>query len=148
MTVTITAGVQNRVPGAFQELETMTQSTATAPQAISVAIPVTILGMGTATGAAVRNLYTLPPGIEGQEKWVYTNATGEASLIATFPTTGRLPLGIAFTNNPTATTVDALLASATGQLVFQAAGEFVHLRYFNACWHIRDAYGVTIATTT
>ena len=144
---TITGGERLKFAGTYQSSESLTQSTATTPQALSITTDVSVLGMGTATGAAVRNMYTLAAGVEGQEKWVYCNATGEASVIFT-QISGRLDAGVGAVVNQTATAVDANWASATGQYVFQAANEFIGMKYMNDAWHVMMARGVTQATTT
>lgn len=144
---TITGGERLKFVGTFQSVESLTQSTATTPQALSVTTDVSVLGMGTATGAAVRNLYTLAAGVEGQEKLIYANATGEASVIFT-QISGRLDPGVGAVVNATATTVDANWASATGQYVFQAANEFILTRFMNDAWHVLNIRGATQATTT
>jgi hypothetical protein len=142
-----TAGDRLRFRGTFQSIETMTQSTATTPQALSVTTDVSLLGGGTATGAAVRNLYTLGSGVEGQEKVIYMTATGEASVIFTQPS-GRLPVQVSSTIVPSATAVDAIWASATGQYVLQAADEYVRAVWMNSAWHVIESRGATLATTT
>ena len=144
---TITGGERLKFAGTYQSSESLTQSTATIPQALSITTDVSVLGMGTATGAAVRNMYTLAAGVEGQEKWVYANATGEASVIFT-QISGRLDPGVGAVVNATATAVDANWASATGQYVFQAANEFIGMKFMNDAWHVMMARGVTQATTT
>jgi hypothetical protein len=133
--------------GTYQSLETLTQSTATTPQALSVSAEVSVLGAGTATGAAVRNLYTLGSGDEGQHKLIYMAATGEASVIFTQPS-GRLPISVSSTIIPSATAVDAIWASATGQYVLQAANEYIFCRWMNDAWHVLESRGATLATTT
>ena len=148
MAITLTGGQQQLRSGSWQSSETLTQSTATTPQALSVKHDVSILGMGTATGAAVRNLYTLGSGVEGQEKTIYCLATGEASVVAKWHA-GRQPFFISsILNGGTATAVDTAWASATGQLVFQAADEFVRFRWMNEQWHFLELEGATAATTT
>ena len=144
---TITGGERLKFAGTFQSVESLTQSTSTTPQALSVTTDVSVLGMGTATGAAVRNLYTLAAGVEGQEKTIYANATGEASVIFT-QIAGRLPAHISGLLAPSATAVDALWASATGQYVLQAADEFLLLKFMNDAWQIMLGRGATLATTT
>ena len=144
---TITGGERLKFAGTFQSVESLTQSTSTTPQALSVTTDVSILGMGTATGAAVRNLYTLAAGVEGQQKIIYANATGEASVIFT-QISGRLPIAVSALAIPSATTVDALWASATGQYVFQAADEYLRLVFMNDAWQPYAGRGATLATTT
>ena len=96
MAVTISAGNPVRFAGGYQQVETLTQSTATALLTVSVSIPVSVLGGGTATGAAVRNIYSLAAGVEGQEKVIVMNATGEASVTMAFATT-QYPFHVGYT---------------------------------------------------
>lgn len=138
----------------FLSLETLTQSTATAIQSISVHHAITVLGMGTATGFT-RNKYLLSTSgaVEGMEKLIISNATGEANVIINNvgPTAGgSFPLHVAAALLVTATTVDALqgIATATGSLVFGAADDQVLLKFMGGVWRYRDLYGVTLATTT
>ena len=109
--------------GVFGSLDSMTQSTATAAQSVSLNTHVTTLGAGTATGFGV-NTYELATGArEGMEKVVQTDATGEA----------KLSLGG---------------GTATGQLVFQADGDMVLMRYMNNQWLVMNTFGATLATST
>src|SRR5919109_110182 len=125
MAVTLNPCDIQRKAGTWQALATYTQSTSTTPQALSIYADAHLLGMGTATGAAVRNLYTLAAGVEGQEVYIGSDATGEASVIFT-QRSGRLPLHVSIVGlGGTATAVDAAWASATGQYVFQASGEYL-----------------------
>lgn len=143
---TITGGVQVQ-EGTIRSTETMTQSTATTPQSLSLFTDVSVLGAGTATGTAARNLYTLGSGNhEGQEKWIYMTATGEASVIFTQPS-GRIWGSIAF-GLASATDVDQSWASATGQYVMQAADDCLGVKWLNDAWTVFYSRGATLATTT
>lgn len=153
MAVTISGGGR-QTNNTWQSSETLTQSTATSFQSLSTRIEVSVLGMGTATGFS-RNLYTLGSAtsetsspVEGQEKLIICSATGEAKLFVAGPTQGRLPLHVAFENNPTATAVDALLASATGLWTFQTDGDYLLVKYMNGVWNYLDSKGATLATST
>ena len=154
MTVTIST-YDSRTLGSWQSQESMTQSTATALQALSVKTDVSILGGGTATGTALRNIYSLAAGLEGQEKLLLMNATGEASVTMAFATT-RYPFDVGFTllgsTGGTATIGNVALTdslvSATGMLVFQSDGDYALVKYFNAKWHVKDVAGATLATVT
>ena len=109
--------------GTFSSAESLTQSTATAAQSVSLNTDVTSLGGGTATGFGV-NTYELATGaVEGREKLVQLGATGEA----------KLSLGG---------------GTATGQLVFAADGDLVLLRYINDVWMVMNTVGATLATAT
>lgn len=129
--------------------ETLTQSTATAAQSLNPRYSISVLGMGTATGHT-RNNYNLATTnvAEGTEKMVISLATGEAYLFVAGPTNGRLPLDVAFELNATATTVDAILASATGRFVFNADGDCMVFKMLNGTWNPLYAKGVTQATAT
>lgn len=147
MAITISAG-DKQTNSTWQSQETLTQSTATAFQALSLKTDISVLGMGTATGFA-RNLYSLASGaVEGQEKLIICSATGEAKLFVAGPTQGRLPLNVAMENNSTATTVDALLASATGLWTFQTDGDYILCKFMNGVWNYMDSKGATLATST
>lgn len=144
---TITGGERLRQVGTFQSVESLTQSTSTTPQALSITTDVSVLGMGTATGSSARNLYTLAAGVEGQHKMIYCNATGEAGVIFT-QKTGRLNAIISGMVIPSATTVDGMWASATGQYVFNAANDWLELKYMNDAWWPLRGVGATLSTTT
>lgn len=138
----------------WQSYETLTQSTATSNQTISTQTDVTILGMGTATGFA-RNRYLLSTSgaVEGQEKLIISQATGEAYVLVNNvgPTQGLIPINVGHVLlGAGATTVDALqaVATATGCLVFQAADDMVLLKFYAGNWRFRDAVGATFATAT
>lgn len=149
MAVTLSSFDRQLRAGTFQSLATYTQSTSTTPQALNIRADVHQLGMGTATGAAVRNLYTLADGVEGQEVVIVCDATGEASVIFT-QRSGRLPLSISMIAGVSTATgaVDSLFASATGQYVFQASGEYMWMKFMNTVWEILAMRGATLATTT
>lgn len=138
----------------WMSLETLTQATATTIQTISTQVDITVLGMGTATGFT-RNKYLLSTvgAVEGMEKMIICNATGEANVIVNNvgPTLGgSFPLHVAAALLLAATTVDALqaIATATGSLVFGSADDVVLLKFMGGTWRYRDLYGVTLATTT
>jgi hypothetical protein len=133
---------------AWEGRETLTQSTATAFQTLSKA-SISVLGMGTAT-SHIRNRYALATTnvAEGTEKLVVSLATGEAYLFVAGPTNGRLPIDVAFEMLSTATTTDALLASATGMYVFNADGDAMLFKLINGTWNPLYAKGVTQATAT
>ena len=79
MTVTITGGPVPKRFGESYAQEQLTQSTATAAQALNLYTDLSLLGGGTATGIE-RNLYSLASGIEGQRKVIKLIATGEAHV--------------------------------------------------------------------
>jgi len=153
MAVTLTAGdIQHN--GTWSSREALTQSTATAIQTLSNNHDVSVLGMGTATGFT-RNRYLLSTSgaVEGMEKLVISSATGEAYLIFnSAAATGNhsFPLNVTAALLTTATTVDALMgiATATGNLVFNADGDYVLAKFINGYWRAQDLVGATLATST
>lgn len=138
----------------YQSIETLTQSTATTNQTISVTHDITVLGMGTATGFGLnRYLLSTSGAVEGMEKTIISNATGEAKVLINNvgPTLGgTFPLHVAGALLLAATTVDALqaIATATGCLVFGAADDTVVCRFRAGWWRVVELYGATLATTT
>lgn len=148
MTITLNSHDIQRKAGTWQYAKTYTQSTSTTPQALDIAADAHILGMGTATGASVRNLYTLANGVEGQEVFIGSDATGEASVVFT-QRSGRLNFGVSVVaSGGAATAVDAAWASATGQYVFQAQGEYLRAKFMNSVWEVYELKGATLGTTT
>lgn len=122
--ITLTANsVVRRGGGSVQSQESLTQSTATAIQSLSVTTDVSVLGMGTATGFA-RNRYLLPTtsAVEGQEKVVVATGTGEAYL-------------------------DLAGGTATGGYVFSTADSWITARLINGDWRPIGT-GATLATAT
>lgn len=152
MAVTFTGGSQQS-NSTWNSLNTLTQSTATAFQAIDPRFDAVALGMGTASGDNRNNLYSLTAtggaadAVEGHELILFTTGTGEAAVYVEMAT-GRLPFQLAFMSNGTATTVDALAASATGNWVFGVDGDFMQLKFMNDKWMFMDGQGVTQATAT
>ena len=155
MAVTISAGDINRT-GAFRSSKSYTQSTATSVQTLDFSFDVSLLGMGTATGFP-RNKYVLATSVvvgtatvhaaEGQYHLIMATATGEATVFVTAATT-PLPVNVAFQLLPTATSLDAINATATGQFVLQSSGDAIWCQMRNGLWHVLDVAGATIATST
>ncbi len=148
--VTLTSGNLNKAQS-WRSVETLTASTSTSPQAISVDTDVTILAGSTVTAGAVRNLYTLAAGVQGQEKMImHATATGHASVIFSTPTKreGIASLGEGAANGNTATDLLDLWTSSTGQFVLSADGDFLLMRFVGSDWHIVAMSGATQATTT
>ena len=144
---TTTGGERLKFAGTFQSVESMTQSTSTVPQALSLNTDVSILGAGTATGTSARNIYTLGTGVEGQEKTIYMTATGEASVVFTQPA-GRLHNYFEFSTTTVGPATVLSAASATGQYVLQAADDFVLVKWLNDAWQVMAFSGATLGTTT
>lgn len=101
--------------------EILTQSTATANQAVTLNTAITHVGMGTATGFDL-NRYSLAAGTESQAKIVLATATGEATL--------------------------SMAGTSTGGLVFTEANDMVKLEYWTGLWRLMANSGATIATST
>lgn len=152
MSIVLNAGDRN-VKGAFESVEVLTQSTATARQAISVIVPVTTLSGGTATGFGV-DLYTvasfatlgLGPA-EGTEKVIAMLATGEAKVVFNGMATGLTGIFEIATTTNTAPQSVMTAASATGAFVLSNPTHFLFARMVNQQWRV--LYGAaTYATAT
>ncbi len=163
MALVINAG-DRLPPVGWQSVERIAQATATANRFIDPWTDVTFLGMGTASGITT-NQYVLVAtttasgvegdAVEGQEKYLLATATGRADVFILLPTQGRLPIAASMQSNfatiatSTASTGFAgLSASATGRWVFQAAGDFMRLKFMNGRWNYLDGAGATQHTTT
>lgn len=143
MAVTLTSG-ERHAEGTFGAKEDLTQSTATARQAISVHVPVTTLSGGTATGFGV-DLYTLAStAVEGVEKFIVMLATGEAKVVVAGLATGRIPsLGFV----ASATVADNIYVTATGAFTLSTPAHWLWLKYVNTRWHVVNGLA-TFATAT
>ena len=147
MTTSTFSAVLPQKPNSWRSKETLTQSTATTVQSLSLQTEISILGMGTATGFA-RNRYELASGaVEGQEKLVIAEATGEAYLRVSAQS-GRIPMQIAFASLPTATNSDSLYVTSTGDWVFQSAEDYILLKYISGVWTYIALVGATYATAS
>ena len=130
----------------YRSIETLTASTSTTPQVISVETDVTILGGSTVTQGALNNLYTMADGVQGQEKLIqHATATGAASVIFNYPNQRQ---GLFDGSDFTATQLSAGWVSGTGMFVMQADGDFLLLRFIGSDWQIISMAGATQATTT
>jgi hypothetical protein len=152
MAVTLTEGLQQSKGGTFMGIENLTQSTTTVPQTLSVTKQVSVLGMGTATGGT-RNRYNLPTTglVEGMEKYIRAEATGEAWVNIGGGHAGRLPANIGFQILGAATAVDALAVSATANWAFTATGQTLGLKVIDGVWRYifaGSALGPTLGTGT
>lgn len=139
-------------PGTFGGSESLTQSTATAFQALDPHVEVSFLGMGTATGDNSNNLYSLTAtgngdAVEGMTKFLTTTATGEAAVFVE-QLSGRMSFEASALAVPSATDIDSVWASATGNWVFSAADDYLHLRFLNGAWRVIGGVGATMATAT
>lgn len=146
-----------RHPGTYQSSESMTQSTATAFQSLNANVDVSFLGMGTATGDNSNNLYSLTvtttasgyegDAVEGFEKMIMATATGEAAVFIE-QLSGRMSAEGSLLAISTATSVDAMWASATGNWVFSSANDYLIARVWNGAWRVVGGVGPTMATAT
>ena len=153
MAVTLSGGEQQARGGTFMGIENMTMSTATARQSLSLTKNISILGMGTATGTCARNIYSLASTgvVEGMEKVIRSEATGEASVFIGGGHAGRVPINVAFSAFGAATTVDALAATATGMWIFTATDQALGVKFVDGRWRYMwagSALGPTYGTTT
>ena len=159
MALVITQGEAQHKGGTFQSFERFSGSTATAERIIDNDTDVSYIGMGTATGDNVNNLYALlatstasgveGDAVEGMLKYLIATATGEAGIRVAMPTQGRLPLAAMILIDAAATgDLDVTMASATGKWVFQGDGDFLAFRFFNGAWNFFDGAGATMATAT
>ena len=148
--VELTSGKLNKAQS-WRSVETLAASTATTPQEISVETDVTILAGSTVTAGAVRNLYTLAAGVQGQEKMIqHATATGHASVIFDKPSGRQLipAMGEFAANGSTASAFGNTWTSGTGQFVLSADGDFLLLRFIGSDWNVVAMAGATLATTT
>src|SRR3990167_7237750 len=106
MAISVTQTSQIKNTQSFQAIETMTQSTATAIQSLSLTYDAHLLGGGTATSGFLNQKYLLPTSgaIEGMHQWVGMDATGVAWLTLS-QMTGRQQPGVSQVMLPAATAV-------------------------------------------
>lgn len=149
MAISVTQGSQVKDVTSYRAVETMTQSTATAIQSLSIAKDVHILGGGTATSGFLNQKYLLPTSgaIEGEEHLICMDATGVAWLTLSHHA-GRMLPAVSAVMLPAATAVDAVWASATGAFAFTASNQYVLVKYWNGLWEAKEARGATLATAT
>ena len=89
MAITLTPGSQIRYVGTYDDIQSLTQSTATAEQAISLTSQITTIDGGTGTGFA-RGRFNLATGAaEGFRKTVLMLSTGEAYVRISNTATGE-----------------------------------------------------------
>jgi len=118
--ISVTGRPADRRYGLFG-LETLSQSTATVPQAVAVTTDLTTIAGGTATGIGV-NLFTLANGTEGQEKEIILTGTGEAKILP-------------------------LLGTSTGWHVLSETDDGLSLRFLNAKWRVKQSMATTASAT-
>lgn len=152
MAITITGGAQVRHEGTFDAVDTLTQSTATDEQSISLRTAVTTLSGGTATGFSI-NRYVLAAGNEGDSKLIVHLATGESYLRFGAATTNLMATGIHYLSADTAGiatatgAAGAFFGAATGALVMNGAQDYIRCQFFNGAWNVLGGQA-TIATST
>ena len=140
MAVSITPGVRRQVLGS-QSIQTLSNSTATAAQNISITTFVSTIAGGTATGSLLRNQYLMPEGPDGLEKVVYMLATGEATLQMTMAT--GLHASWSMSSDAVFTA-----GAATGAFVLNNKGDFVRALYLDGGWTVLGMNGATFGTST
>ena len=149
MTVTINTFDQRSPGGSWQKVDTLTHSTATALQSLDLQAGVSVLGGTTATVGLTNGLYTLADGVEGQEKTIIMDATGQAVVLLENQLSGRMKFDVSsVVLGGTATSVDTAWASATGRYVFQSGGDYIRCRFQNGAWVVFEANGATLSTGT
>ncbi len=162
MAVILTTGNQARL-GAWQSLTTLDQSTATTPQVVFPNVDIVELGMGTASGDNVNNLYTLGAtttasgregdAVEGQEIFLRTagTGTGEAACFIEMAA-GRLPYDVSIemvsAGGTASFSAPEHYASATGRFVFSTDGDYALLKFMNSVWRPLAVNGATLASAT
>ena len=143
----LTPGTQVQHGAGRNSIEVLTQSTATAAQTLSVNTYVSVLGAGTATGSNGINVYVLPAGPVGTEKFITLSATGEATLRLTMATGqhywGRDLGGLASASQ----TANAWIGAATGAFVLTAKGQWLRTLFTDDAWVVLGGVA-TIATAT
>lgn len=165
MSVTLNAGDQQVRSGTFSDVETLTMSTATTRQSISVRTMITqinsggatLTGAGTATGFGL-NLFTVASfattgvgPVEGFEKFVILNSTasGEVKVvfngIATTLVAGIPEIATNATGGGAVSVYTA--ASATGAFVLSLPNDFVWAKMVNGQWRVLGGRA-TYATAT
>lgn len=148
--VTVPSGTRNKAQS-WRSVDTTVASTATTPQAISVETDVTILGGSTVTRGVLNNLYTLASGVQGQEKLImHATATGMSAVIFSKPAGRQMvpSLGEFSSNASTASDLNNVWTSGTGQHILAADGDFLLLRFIGSDWNIVALAGATQATST
>ena len=142
MAVTI-ATAQRLSPQGFQNLETftaMTTTTATSEahgQTLSPDVEISVLSSG--TEVAVRNVYQLADGLNGQEKWITTASATGLSFIALSLATHEFLMTSTATETFTAT---------TGIVMGAADDSDLWLKFVGTSWKILYGQGITPATAS
>lgn len=160
MTVVLNAN-DPQTKDTWSDVESLTMSTATARQSISVRTPVTQIlnggatlpGAGTATGFGL-NLFTVASyatggvgPVEGFEKWIFMTGTGEVKVVFNgMATTYTGIFEIATTTNTGPQSV-MTAASATGAFTLTNVGQFIQAKMVSQQWRVL-AGQATYATAT
>lgn len=153
MTITLNTGDPQVRAGTFSDVETLTQSTATARQSISVRTMVTQIGGGTATGFGV-NLFTVASyatagagPVEGMEKYITMLATGEAKVVFNGMATGFQGIFEIATTTNTAPQSVGTVVLATGAYTLSKPEHFIWAKMINQQWRVIAGLA-TFATAT
>lgn len=147
MAISLTGGTQITPEGSFNAVETLTQSTATAEQSVSLTHQVSTLSGGTATGFSI-NRYNVGAAAEGTQKLIVMSATGEAYVRFGAATTNLMATGSHYFGLASATGIaGSILGQATGAFVLGDKNDYIRAQYWDSEWHVLGGFG-TIATAT
>lgn len=160
MTVVLNAG-DPQTKETWSDIETLTMSTATTRQSISVRTAVTQISSGgatlpaagTATGFGL-NLFTVASyatagvgPVEGFEKWILMTSSGEVKVVFNGMATTLTGIFEIATTTNTAPQSVMTAASATGAFTLTVPGSYIHAKVMNQQWRILDGVA-TYATAT
>lgn len=161
MTITLNAG-DPQTPDTFSDVETLTMSTATSRQSVSVRTRITQIsnggatlpGAGTATGFGL-NLFTVASyatagvgPVEGFEKYICMNgATGEVKVVFNGQATGFQGVLEIATATVTAPQSVGTVVLATGAYVLSKPEHYIWAKMINQQWRIIAGLA-TFATST
>lgn len=156
MTVTLNAGDGQVRAGTFSDVETLTMSTATARQSISVKTSLTQIqasSFGTATGFGV-NLFTVASyatagagPVEGFEKYIVCLATGEVKVVFNGQATGFQGVLEIATATVSAPQSIGTVVLATGAYTLSKPEHFLWAKMINQQWRVLAGLA-TFATST
>jgi hypothetical protein len=147
MPITLTPGAQIRHVGTYDDIQSLTQSTATAEQAISLTSQITTIDGGTGTGFS-RGRFGLASGAaEGFRKTILMLSTGEAYVRVTNTATGEQAGVVTYVSATALSNETPTVASATGVLVLNQKGDFMDLLHADSTWFVMVSRA-TVATAT